>query len=389
MKLFAFNIIETVLVSVLGLLWLIQLLYYIIVYNRIYKHNAAVRKNRVTFTAEQPPLSVIIYAKNESENLEKHLPTVLEQNYPTFEVIVINDNFSDESEDVLKLMESKYPHLYHTFIPNNSRYISRKKLAVTLGIKASKYDWLVFTEANCYPASSDWLKLMARNFTEQTGIVLGYSGYEQSKGWLYQKSRFDNLLCSMRYLGCALLGKPYMGIGRNMAYRKEYFFQNKGFSSHLNLQLGEDDLFINKISTSDNTRIETTPGSIVRAQPLKYKKEWKEMKLNYVTTSKYFKGIQRYLMGGETFSRALFYIILIFTITISILNKQWIVLGVSILLYITRYIFQTVIFNKASSELLEGKYSYQLPLFDIIQPLYNFKFRISHLFRKKNILMRK
>lgn len=161
---------------------------------------------------------------------------MLEQDYPQFEVIVINDGNTDESEDYLTILEEKYPHLYHSFVPDSSRYISRKKLAVTLGIKASKYEWLVFTNANCMPQSNQWLRLMARNFTSRTQVVLGYSGYERGKGWLHKRVAFDNLFTSMRYLGFALAGSPYMGIGRNLAYRKELFYQQKGFSAHLNLQ---------------------------------------------------------------------------------------------------------------------------------------------------------
>ena len=163
---------------------------------------------------------------------------MLEQDYPQFEVIVINDGNTDESEDYLTILEEKYPHLYHSFVPDSSRYISRKKLAVTLGIKASKYEWLVFTNANCMPQSNQWLRLMARNFTSRTQVVLGYSGYERGKGWLHKRAAFDNLFTSMRYLGFALAGSPYMGIGRNLAYRKELFYQQKGFSAHLNLQRG-------------------------------------------------------------------------------------------------------------------------------------------------------
>ena len=171
-------------------------------------------------------------------------------------------------------MEEKYPHLYHSFTPDSARYISHKKLALTLGIKASKHDWLVFTETNCMPASNQWLKLMARNFTSQTQIVLGYSGYDRIKGWLHKRIAFDTLFQSLRYLGFALAGNPYMGIGRNMAYRKELFFKQKGYSKYLNLQRGEDDLFINQIVTKTNTRVETDFNATMRIQPVYRYKDW-------------------------------------------------------------------------------------------------------------------
>ena len=239
MEAFTFNTVELILLSAAGILFIIQLIYYFGLYNRIHAHNKAVRKEAVHFTQEMPPLSVILCARNEADNLRKILPAILEQDYPQFEVIVINDASTDETEDVLGFMEEKYPHLYHSFTPDSARYISHKKLALTLGIKASKHDWLVFTETNCMPASKDWLRLMARNFTSQTQIVLGYSGYDRTKGWLHKRVAFDTLFQSLRYLCFALAGKPYMGIGRNMAYRKELFFQRKGYSTYLNLQRGE------------------------------------------------------------------------------------------------------------------------------------------------------
>ena len=180
MEAFTFNTVELILLSAAGILFIIQLIYYFGLYNRIHAHNKAVRKEAVHFTQEMPPLSVILCARNEADNLRKILPAILEQDYPQFEVIVINDASTDETEDVLGFMEEKYPHLYHSFTPDSARYISHKKLALTLGIKASKHDWLVFTETNCMPASKDWLRLMARNFTSQTQVVLGYSGYDRT-----------------------------------------------------------------------------------------------------------------------------------------------------------------------------------------------------------------
>ena len=279
----------------------------LLLYNRIHIRSRAVKRSDIHFSQELPPLSVIIYAREEVENLRRNLTAVLEQDYPQFEVIVINDGNTDESEDYLTLQGEKYPNLYHSFVPSSSRYISRKKLAITLGIKASKYDWLVFTEANCLPESNQWLRTMARNFTSRAQIVLGYSGYERGKGWLHKRVSFDNLFTSMRYLGYALAGKPYMGIGRNMAYRKELFYSQKGFSAHLNLQRGDDDLFINKTATSENTRVETDANAVVRVQPVFRAKDWREEKISYMATAHFYRGIQRNLSGFETTTRLLFH----------------------------------------------------------------------------------
>ena len=279
MEAFTFDTTEKILLAATGTLFIIQALYSFCLSNRIHMRSRAVKRDNVHFSQELPPVSVIICAREESENLRRNLAAVLEQDYPQFEVIVINDGDTDESEDYLTLLEEKYPHLYHSFVPDSSRYISRKKLAATLGVKASKYDWLVFTEADCRPQSDQWLRLLARNFTSRTQVVLGYSGYERGKGWLHKRVAFDNLFSSMRYLGFALAGSPYMGIGRNLAYRKELFYREKGFSAHLNLQRGDDDLFINHVATAENTRVETDADAIVRMQPVFRAKDWREEKI--------------------------------------------------------------------------------------------------------------
>lgn len=390
MEAFTFNTTDLILLSATGVLFIIQLIYYFGLYNRIHTNNTAVQKGDVHFTQELQPLSVVISARNESENLRKFLPSILEQDYPEFEVIVINDGSTDESEDLLSALEEKYPNLYHSFTPDTARYVSRKKLSLTLGIKASKYDWLVFTEANCTPASNQWLRLMARNFTPRTEIVLGYSGYERGKGWLHRRVSFDSLFTSLRYLGFALAGKPYIGIGRNLAYRKELFFNVKGYSNHLNLQRGEDDLFINQISNENNTRVETDINSTVRMQPVEYYKDWKEEKVSYMATARFYKGSQRLLLGFETLSRLLFYATCVAGIALGILHLHWLVAGIAFLLWLLRYVVQAVIINKTATEMGDNRHYYlTLPLFDILRPLQSLQFKLYRFYRGKGDLMRR
>lgn len=390
METLIFDTTEKILLIATGVLFLLQILYYFCLYNRIHRRNRAVRRENVHFTQELPPVSVIICARDESENLHRNLHSVLEQDYPQFEVIVINDGDRGESEDFLTLQEEKYPHLYHSFVPDSSRYISRKKLAVTLGIKASKYDWLVFTEANCQPQSDQWLKLIARNFTSRTQVVLGYSGYERGKGWLHKRVSFDNLFTSMRYLGFALAGSPYMGIGRNLAYRKELFYEQKGFSAHLNLQRGDDDLFINHVVTPENTRVETDANAIVRSQPVFRAKDWREEKIGYASTARFYRGPQRWLAGFETLSRMLFYGTWIAAVVIGILNFHWVVAGIAFFSWILRYTMQAIIINKTAKDLNDKRrYYFTLPIFDILQPMQSLRWKLYCLFRKRSNFLRK
>ena len=390
MEAFTFNTAELILLSAAGVLLIVQLIYYLGLYNRIHTHNLAVGKDEVHFGRELPPLSVVICARNESENLRRNLPAILKQDYPDFEVIVINDGSTDESEDLLSELEEEYPNLYHSFTPDSARYISRKTLALTLGIKASKYDWLVFTEADCTPVSDKWLRRIARNFTPSTDIVLGYSGYERGKGWLHKRVSFDSLFTSLRYLGFALAGKPYMGIGRNLAYRKELFFKVKGFSTHLNMQRGEDDLFINQIANENNTRVETSPDSVIRMQPVERYKDWKEEKVSYMATARFYKGSQRWLLGLETATRLLFYVACLSGIVFGILSFHWLAAGLALLLWIVRYSAQAYVINKTANEMGDNRsYYFTLPVFDIIRPLQSLKFRLYRLYRRKGDFMRR
>jgi len=296
--------IDIILPIASGALFTTQAVYYLGLYNKLYTHSRETAY-ATDINTQNPPLSVIIVAKDAAHELQENLPFILEQDYPEFEVIVIYDRPADDCDNTLKLLEDKYPNLYHTFIPDSARYISHKKLGITMGIKASRHEWLVFTEPDCRPQSNQWLKQMARNFTPATEIVLGYSNYEKVPGWFNKKITFDTLLNSMRYLGMAVSGHPYMGTGRNMAYRKTLYYKQKGFASHLNLQRGEDDLFINETARAHNTRVEASPESLMRIAMPKYKRIWCEEKISYAATSRLFHGTARYLMGFETCSRFL------------------------------------------------------------------------------------
>lgn len=390
MEAFAFNETEEALLIATGVLFIIQQIYYWVLYNRINSHNQAIEQNKQSFTTELPPISVIIYAHDEADNLRHNLKSILEQDYPQFEVIVVTDGNADDTDDYLTMLRDQYPHLYHSFVPGSSRYISHKKLAVTLGIKASKYNWLVFTDANCQPQSNQWLKMLARNFTPQTQIVLGYSNYERGKSWLHKRIAFDNLFTHMRHLGFALLQKPYMGIGRNLAYRKELFYSNKGFSAHLNLLRGEDDLFVNQTASSQNTRVETSPSSIIRMQPISRYKDWKEEKIGYASTAHLYRGMQRYILGFETTTRIFFYGTWIATTILGLLHQHWFVAGIAILLFVSRTVLQALVINRTARSLEEEtRYYFSLPVFDILQPLQSLYWKSCYLFSNKSDFMRK
>lgn len=215
------------------------------------------------YTDVLPPVSIVVDAMNETFQLSQFLPLVLHQDYPEHEVIVVVDSNAEATSDMLSEMKAHFPNLHITFAPYGSRSLSRKKLALMIGIKAAHYDIVLTTSANCRPTNDQWLRLMMRNFTPDTDIVLGYSHYrykhDKHPGRFMRV--FDTVSTGMQWLTSAAKGHPYRGTSDNMAYRKQLFFNVRGFASTMDLQWGEDDVFLAEISTPTNTRLEIAPES--------------------------------------------------------------------------------------------------------------------------------
>lgn len=212
---------------------------------------------------ELPPISIIVDACNETDQLVRFLPLVLNQDYPEYEVIVIADGAAESTSDMLSEMKAQYPNLHITFTPHGTRSLSRKKLALMIGVKAAHHDIVLTTNANCRPTSDQWLRLMARNFVPGIDVVLGYSHYRyhRDKRWARHWRILDTVTTAMQWIGSAISGRPYRGITDNLAYRKHLFFDVNGFAQTMNLTWGEDDVFLCQIARGDNTRVELVPES--------------------------------------------------------------------------------------------------------------------------------
>lgn len=240
----------------------------------------------------EEPLSVIITSHNMGNYLKENLPLILEQDYSKFEVIVVNDASTDDTEDILKLFEQKFSNLYHTFTPETAKYVSHKKLALTLGIRAAKYEWLVFTEANCQPSGKNWLRTMARNFTADTNIVIGYTNYREDKDSprFSRMIIFDRLYHQMYQLYQAANYRAVKATGCNLAYRKSFFTAHKGFSNHLDLLRGSNELFVNNYADyKEGTRVELSPESFVWQAIPKPHRLWREDKVFYMETRRHYE----------------------------------------------------------------------------------------------------
>lgn len=360
---------------------LIQWVYYLGFFTRLFRYARKCRKGKVTFNETYPPVSVIVCARNESLNLEAYLPILLEQDYPEYEVIVVNDRSTDDTEDTLKLLGYKYPHLKTTFIPDRARFIDSKKMAVTLGIKSASNDLLLFTDADCYPRSKNWLQLMARNFTDQTQIVLGYGAYTYKKGFLNFLIRFDTLTIGIWYLNMALGRRAYMGVGRNMGYRQGFFLQTSGFTKHLNLQSGDDDLFINENSQKGNTRIEIDAQSVTLSTPKESFDLWLQQKSRHLSTSNYYRWSNKLFIGIELLSRLGFYGLLIATACLCYPFG----LAMAGLVFLLRNVVQVSVINATAKQLGEKKFYFGVTLLDILLPLINLFLHIKRLFTPKMV----
>ena len=362
---FSFSLIELIAFGLLLLVFLYQLYFYIRYLNGVLHLRTKIKKGKISFQTEQPPVSVIICAKDESENLRQFLPFVLQQEYPDFEVIVINDGSTDDTENLLNDLSVEYSNLRTTFVPVGANNVSTKKLGLTLGIKAAKNDLLLFTDADCMPEDKCWIARMVRNFTPETEFILGYGAYIEKKGLLNKLITYDTLFIALQYLGMAAARKPYMGVGRNLAYRKETFFAQKGFAATLGLSSGDDDLMVNKASNSRNTRVEISPDSITWSEPNATLRGWLYQKQRHLSVSSYYKESSKFRLSLEPITRGLFYLSFIAALVFGGLIIQ-IAAGV---LFLARLIIQLCVINRSSKYFGGRKYLFTLLLFDIYLPL--------------------
>lgn len=357
--------------GILGLFLLIQLYYILFVYSKLSSYQI----EPVQEGTEFPPLSVIICAHNEQDNIPEFLPSILNQDYPNFEVIVVNDFSTDNTPWILHDFEAKYPHLKIVDIKEHIRLKHGKKFAVSMGIKASKHQTLVFTDADCVPQSDQWLKEIAAAFRPETEIVLGYSPYFKKKSLLNLLIRFETSHTAMSYFSYALKGDAYMGVGRNMAYKKDLFFRNKGFAAHMHIKSGDDDLFVNQNANPTNVNIALATESIVYSEPKATWRSYYKQKARHSGASTIYKKRHQRMLGTQLVSAVFFYIALIATAIA--FPMYW---YVPVTAYLLRLIAQWIIFANIYKKLEVKELIWWLPLVDFI---YYFYICINGIFSRK------
>lgn len=225
------------------------------------------RKNNPTVTDDKPAVTVLVCAHDEEENLRKLVPRLLDQEYPHMEVIVVDDRSNDGTYDYIRELSQTDKRLKVVRVEHLPDHVNAKKYAITLGIKAAANEWILLTDADCMPQSTGWIAAMSGYMDKDAQFVLGFSPYQKQRGLLNLFIRFETLFTAIQYIGFANLGMPYMGVGRNLAYRKSWFLANKGFGTLLHVTGGDDDLYVNRHATRSTVRVCVGEKSLVFSKP--------------------------------------------------------------------------------------------------------------------------
>ena len=322
------------------------------------------------------PVSIVVCAKNEADNLAKLVPKLLQQNHPNFELILINDSSSDHTLEVLEAFQQKDKRIKIVNIENNEAFWGNKKYALTLGIKAAIHQHLLFTDADCIPASDDWISIMSSHYSLKKSIVLGYGKYKRKKFSLVNLLvRYETLLTAMQYFSYAKLGSPYMAVGRNLAYRKEDFFRVKGFISHMKIKSGDDDLFIQDAANKENTSICINSKAFTISEAPKSFQQWFLQKRRHISTSSYYRFQHKFFLGLFFITKLLFWILLPFVI-------YYYPEPILLILASTYIVANFISVGFASKKLKERALLYLLPILEIFLVLFQITIFISNTISK-------
>ncbi|RED19495.1 cellulose synthase/poly-beta-1,6-N-acetylglucosamine synthase-like glycosyltransferase [Flavobacterium cutihirudinis] len=349
----------------------VQLFYYLGVFGKF----AFAKPQEVT--QKKLPVSVIVCAKNEEENVKKFVPLLAEQDYPDFEIVLIDDASSDETLEIFEEFEQQYPNIRLVKVQNNEAFWGNKKYSLTLGIKAAKKEYLLFTDADCYPTSKNWITSMTSQFTMNKTIVLGYGGYEKiERSFLNKIIRFETILTALQYFSWAKIGFPYMGVGRNLAYKKEEFFKVNGFIDHIQIRSGDDDLFINQAADKTNTTISYNPESFTYSKPKESYKEWFTQKRRHVSTAEHYKFFDKMQLGIFYTSQLLFFLSFILLLSFQF---QWIAV---VAIIATRYTVAWTVVGFTAGKLKENDLKIWFPIVEIVLIFTQINIFITNIFSK-------
>ncbi len=287
-----------------------------------------VRRRPRNLASRLPDISIVVCARNEEDNLQKLIPALVAQKYAAKKQIVIVDDCStDDTPIVLARLRAQYPEVYTTTIPTDAVFHHGKKLALNVGIKAAKYDHIVFTDADCVPASENWLTLMAEAYgNDATELVLGYGRYAKRPGLLNFLLRYETFWNAVQYFGIARASKPFMGVGRNLSYSKQLFDRSSKFRNHLYVLSGDDDLFVSEMGTRANTAIVFEAPAHTISEPKNTWLTYSAQKSRHLTTASLYPPIVKFWLGSEIATRLIFWLAIIAALLLGIFTQTTILL---------------------------------------------------------------
>lgn len=338
----------------------IQLLFYIFQYFRF----AFYKTRRLSDNDGITPVSIIVAARNEYENLKKIIPALLNQDHPNYEIIIVDDRSSDESYDYLMEMAQKYPKIQHVRVDETPYHVSTKKYALTLGIKRAQHEILLLTDADCIPANTDWARKMTAMHGDKKEFVLGFSQYKKNGGLLNAFIRFETLYTAIQYLSASLSGFPYMGVGRNLSYRRTFFLEKKGFQKHLRVISGDDDLYVNEHANRKNTTICKYKGAYTLSEPEKTWGDFYRQKKRHLSVGKKYKFSDKFRLFIQNISHI--FCLILFILALSFTQDCFWILGA----FGIRLVLQYVVFVISSVKLGIKFDLWLLPLFDFAYIIY-------------------
>lgn len=311
-----------------------------------------------------PPVSIIICAHNEKNNLEELLPKLYVQRYKNFEIVIVDDFSNDGTMDFLRNEQKKHDNLKVVWIKHRPKFVQSKKFALTLGVKAAQHDKLILTDADCRPENDLWLTGMASKLENHKEFVLGHSPYYTHKGLLNQFIRFETLHTGFLYLSAALAGHPYMGVGRNLAYRKSFFLEKKGFCRIQHLVGGDDDLYVNRHANGKNTCVSIHKNTLMHSIPKKSWQTFYRQKVRHLGVGKYYKRKDKLWLGLLSVSSIILWIC--FPVLLLGENERYLAIGG----FLTRWGLLFVVFKTAGRKLNDPISLILLPILDVLHVIY-------------------
>ena len=302
---FFFNRLSFYILSLFVLSLVVQLCIHWIRFSRL---AFSKKRPQEKFDSELEPVSVVVCARDAYHHLVELIPALLSQDYPQFEVVVVNDCSDDETEEYLKDLERHETRVKPVQLRQHLNFFNGKKYPLSLGIKSASYDLMVLTDPDCRPTSNQWLRSMVGCYEPGTEMVLGYAPTEKTGGLLNQLVRFNAVQRALIYLSAALAGRPFMGVGKNLSYRQRLFFKAKGFTSHYGVPEGDDDLFVSQVAKKKNTAVQLDPDNTVTcASPSSFGTWARQQRRRYSTIRMHRHGPRAFAVA-HYWSQLLFYV---------------------------------------------------------------------------------